>query len=155
MNKEEISQFVEQWLAANHPATFLVDVKVSTSNDIDIELAAPDGVDIDTCVELSRAFEANFDRDKDDYSLQVGSAGITEPFKVWRQYDMNIGNEVEVLASDGKKYRGILDAVTDTTFTVLVATKVKEEGAKKAHIEDVPMTFDIDKVKYTKYYLKF
>lgn len=155
MNKQTIQEFVEHWLEENHPAVFPVDIKISAANDIEIDVAAPDGVDIDTCVELSKAFEEAFDREAEDYSLQVGSAGITEPFKVWRQYDMNIGNEVEVLASDGKKYRGVLDAVGENSFTVLVPTKIKEEGSKKARIEDVPMTFEMDKVKYTKYMLNF
>lgn len=155
MEKEPIRAFAEQWLETHHPAVFLVDVKVSPANDIDIEMAAPDGVDIDTCVELTHAIEEAFDREKEDYSLQVGSAGLTEPFKVWRQYDMNIGNEVEVLAADGKKYRGVLDQAGQDTFTLLIPTKIKEEGAKKARIEDRPVTFRYDEVKSTRYLLRF
>lgn len=153
IDKNEIANFVESQLDGSE--YFLVEVKVSPANDIEVTIDSPDGVDIDHCVELSRAIEENFDREKEDYSLQLGSAGLTEPFKVRRQYEMHLGDNVEVLAADGKKYRGTLDATDDTGFTIIVAEKVKGEGEKKAHFEDVPRRFDFDKVKYTKYMLEF
>ena len=66
---------------------FLVDVTVSADNVIKVEIDAEDGVDIDFCVELNRFIEANFDREVEDYELEVGSAGLTSPFKVKRQYE--------------------------------------------------------------------
>ena len=75
---------------------FLVDVTVSADNVIKVEIDAEDGVDIDFCVELNRFIEANFDREVEDYELEVGSAGLTSPFKVKRQYEKNLNKEVEV-----------------------------------------------------------
>lgn len=153
IDKNEIADFVNSRLADSD--YFLVEVKVSPANDIEVTVDSPEGVDIDHCVELSRAIEENFDREKEDYSLQVGSAGLTEPLKVRRQYEMHLGDNMEVLAADGKKYRGTLDSLDDTGFTLIIAEKVKAEGEKKAHFEDVPRHFDFDKIKYTKYMLEF
>lgn len=69
-------------------------------------------------------------REPEDYELEVGSAGLTAPFKVRGQYEKNIGNEVEVLATDGKKYRGTLREVTDNGFTVEIRTRVRREGRR-------------------------
>ena len=152
IDKEAISKFVESRLGET--GYFLVEVKISGDNDIEVVVDSPEGVDIDRCVELSRQIEAEFDRDKEDYSLTVGSAGLTEPFRVRRQYEMHVGDDVEVLAGDGKKYRGTLDTVSDDGFTVLVTEKVREEGAKKPKMVQVPHTFSFTEIKYTKYLLQ-
>lgn len=153
MDKEAIIQYVKGRLEGSD--CFLVDVSIGSDNDITIDIDSPNGVDIDRCVELSRGFEHEFDRDVEDYSLTVGSAGLTEPFKVKEQYIMHIGDQVEVLAGDGRKYRGVLAEVGDDTFTVTVAEKMRLEGAKRPVMTDVPHIFRFDQVKYTKYLLQF
>ncbi len=91
---------------------FLVEAKVGSSNDfINIEIDSASGVDIDTCARITRRIEEVFDREAEDYSLEVGSAGLTSPFKVRRQYEKNVGNDVEVLTSDGRKLHGVLESV--------------------------------------------
>lgn len=129
---------------------FLVDVTVSKDNDIVVEIDSDSGVDIDTCVAINNAIDAALDRDVEDYSLQVGSTGLTSPFKVLRQYQKNIGNDVEVL-SGGKKYTGVLESAGEEEFTVTV--QVKEKGQKKSQPQQ--LTFKYAEVKYTKYNLKF
>lgn len=129
---------------------FLVDVTVSKDNDIVVEIDSDSGVDIDTCVAINNAIDAALDRDVEDYSLQVGSTGLTSPFKVLRQYQKNIGNEVEVLCG-GKKYTGVLESAGEEEFTVTV--QVKEKGQKKPQPQQ--LTFKYAEVKYTKYNLKF
>ena len=129
---------------------YLVDVTISTDNDIVVEIDSDSGVDIDTCVSINNAIDALLDRDVEDYSLQVGSSGITSPFKVKRQYDKNVGNEVEVLCGS-KKYFGILKSVEDESFTI--ETPVKVKGEKKPQMQ--ALTFKYSEIKYTKYNLKF
>ncbi len=129
---------------------YLVEVTISKDNDIVVEIDSDSGVDIDTCVAINNAIDAVLDRDVEDYSLQVGSSGITSPFKIKRQYDKNIGNEVEVLCGS-KKYTGLLVKTDDDSFVVEV--QVKEKGDKKPHTELI--TFKYLEVKYTKYNLKF
>lgn len=136
---------------------FLVDVSVDTSNRIVVEIDSDTGVDIDTCASVTRAIEATFDRDAEDYELEVGSAGLTSPFKVKRQYDKNVGNEVEVLTKDGRKLHGTLGSVDDDgkRFTILVKEKVKEPGKKRPVEVETPLILDVESTKYVKYQINF
>ena len=129
IDKTEIRRLVDEAIAATD--AFVVDIIVSTGNDIVIELDSPTGVDLDFCAELNRKLQEEFDRQDENYSLEVGSASLTAPFKVKGQYEKNIGNEVEVLTRDGKKLKGILTAVADDDFTIEITRKVKEPGAKR------------------------
>lgn len=135
--------------------TFLVDVTVNPGNTIIVEVDSKSGVSIDECVQLTHLIEDNFDREKEDYELEVGSAGLTSPFKVKAQYEKNIGNEVEVLTSNGKKIKGILKSATDDGFTVTVSKKIKKEGEKRSTLTEEDETFLYDEIKYTKYLIQF
>ena len=83
IDKNIVKSFVEEWLAEKE--YFLVDVEISTDNKIVVEIDHADGVWIEDCVELSRYIEDRLDRDKEDYELEVGSAGLGQPFKVHQQ----------------------------------------------------------------------
>ena len=135
---------------------FLVDVAISADNHIVVEIDSYEGsVSIDNCVAITRAVEQAFDRDKEDYELEVGSAGLTSPFKVKAQYEKNIGNDVEVLTAQGVKLKGVLSEVGDDTFTIKVAKKVKPEGAKRPVIVEEDVTIKYSETKYTKYLIQF
>jgi ribosome maturation factor RimP len=134
---------------------FLVDITVGSDNRIVVEVDSATGVDIDICAAINRAIEAKFDRDVEDYELEVGSAGLTSPFKVRAQYEKNLGNEVEVLTRDGRKFSGVLTAVDADTFTVEVPRKVKPEGAKRPVIEQQPETVAYANAKSVKYIINF
>lgn len=134
---------------------YLVDVKVNPGNLIEVEIDSDNPVSIEECEKLTREIEKEFDRDKEDYTLEVGSAGITSPFKVRRQYQKYIGQEVETLTKEGKKLSGLLKSVGETDFTISVKEKVKKPDQKRPVIEEVDHTFGYDEVKYTKYILKF
>lgn len=154
IDKQLLTQTVEEALA--NTDAFLVDVRVSPANEIVVEIDSPTGVDIDSCAELTRKIESVFDRDVEDYELEVGSAGLTAPFKVRGQYLKNIGNEVEVLTRDGRKLKGVLKEVADNgDFTVAVPTKVKAEGAKRPTLVDVDTTFAPADCKSVKYVINF
>lgn len=135
---------------------FLVDVAISADNHIVVEIDSYEGsVSIDNCVAITRAVEQAFDRDKEDYELEVGSAGLTSPLKVKAQYVKNIGNDVEVLTTQGAKLKGVLSEVGDDTFTIKVAKKVKPEGAKRPVIVEEDVTIKYSETKYTKYLIQF
>lgn len=155
IDKNEIIRSVEHTI--ENTDAFLVDVKITPDNIITVEIDSPTGVDIDTCVAITRNIEQEFDRDKEDYELEVGSAGITSPFKVKQQYYKNIGNEVEVLTRDGRKLCGTLTEYSDDTdsFTIEIPTKVKVPGKKKPEIVNQPATFAVADVKSVKYNIKF
>ena len=103
------------------------------------------------CVELSRYIESRLDRDKEDYELEVGSAGIGQPFKVLQQYVNHVGSEVEVLTREGRKLQGVLKDAGEDNFTVTIQKKVKPEGAKRPHMEPEDVTLGYGDINYTKY----
>ena len=102
IDKTALSETVQK--AISGTSLFLVDIQVNPGNAIVVEIDSPDGVDIDTCAEITRKIEAEFDRDVEDYELEVGSAGLTSPFKVKGQYLKNIGNQVEILTKEAERY---------------------------------------------------
>ncbi|MEJ8768439.1 ribosome assembly cofactor RimP [Prevotella sp. HCN-7019] len=153
IDKNVVKGIVEQWLEDKD--YFLVDVEVSPDDKIVVEIDHADGVWIEDCVELSRFIEDHLSRDEEDYELEVGSAGLGQPFKVPQQYACFVGKEVEVLDGDGRKVKGVLKSVDGNTFVVSVAEKVKVEGKKRPQIVEVDHTYEMDKVKYTKYLINF
>lgn len=153
ISKAKVTEIVNEWLAEKE--YFLVDVSVSADNCVSVEIDHADGVWIEDCVLLSRHIEANLDRDVEDYELEVGSAGIGQPFKVLRQYINHIGKEVEVLAKDGKKYRGIMARADEAEFAVTIQVKEKPEGAKRPVLVGKEYAWRYEDVKYTKYLIKF
>ncbi|MBQ1774539.1 MAG: ribosome assembly cofactor RimP [Prevotella sp.] len=153
ISKQKIEELVSQWLQGKD--YFLVDIAISSDNKIVVEIDHADGVWIDDCVELSRFIEERLDRDEEDFELEVGSAGLGQPFKVEQQYQNHIGKEVEVMQADGKKVKGLLKAVDGRQFTVSVKEKVKVEGKKRPELQNVDHQYDMDEVKYTKYLISF
>lgn len=153
IDKQLLTQTIEQ--AIEGSSIFIVDIKINPGNAIVVEIDSPENIDIDTCASITRKIEAVFDRDAEDYELEVGSAGLTAPFKVKGQYLKNIGNEVEVLTRDGRKMQGTLTAVGDDDFTIEVAKKVKGPGAKRPSIIMEPITLEISNTKSVKYLINF
>ncbi|MBQ4291925.1 MAG: ribosome assembly cofactor RimP [Muribaculaceae bacterium] len=134
---------------------FVVDIRVGAGNSIVVELDSDTRLDIDTCARVTRAVEAVFDRDVEDYDLEVGSAGLTSPFKVRRQYEKNLGNRVEVLTADGRKLAGVLARVGDDGITLEIPVKTKIEGKKRPQIVETPFDIPFDNIKQAKYIIEF
>ena len=153
IDKKELIAVVERAIADSK--MFVVDVTVSGDNVIDVALDSMESITIDDCIAVNDAVHAAFDQNVEDYELTVGSYSLTEPFKVLKQYQKNLGGEVEVLTADGKKIHGTLSEVTEEEFTVTVSTKMKVEGKKRPEMVDVPHTYKYNEVKYTKNVLKF
>ena len=153
IEKSAVSQIVDEWLEGKD--YFLVDVTVSPDNRIVVEIDHAEGVWIEDCVELSRYIESRLDREKEDFELEVGSAGIGQPFKVLQQYVIHIGCQVEVLTRAGEKIEGVLKSAGEKEFVVEVDKKIKPEGAKRPKTVQEEMTFGYDEIKYTKYLISF
>lgn len=153
IDKNVVKKLVEEWLQDKE--YFLVSIEISPDDRIVVEIDHADGVWIEDCFALSKYIEDHLNRDEEDYELEVGSAGLGQPFKVPQQYINFIGKEVEVLDADGKKVKGILKAVEGNDFTVGVEEKVKVEGKKRPVKQEVDHVYQMDKVKYTKYIISF
>ena len=115
INKDVVKAAVEEWLSQND--YFLVDVDMTPDGRIVIEIDHADGVWIEDCAALSRFLQERLGEELGEYELEVGSAGIGQPFKVVQQYINHIGKEVEVLAADGKKYQGVLQSGVAALYT--------------------------------------
>ena len=155
ITKENVRQLVEEWLQGGD--YFLVDIQMTDDDRIVIEIDHADGVWIEDCADLSRFLQEKLGEELGDYELEVGSAGIGQPFKVVEQYRNHVGKEVEVLTADGKKLQGILKEVSEdgSQFTVTVKEKQQVEGKKRPVLVDVDKTFAVNAVKYCKYLLNF
>ncbi len=152
IDKKLLSQIVNNWL--HNTEYFLVDITIDNNSRIIVEIDHKNGVWIEDCAKLSNFIQQHLKRHEQDYELEVGSAGLGQPFKVHRQYENHIGKNVEVLTQDGKKFRGILKDVNTTTFTLTIKEKQKEQGKKKAKIVNIDKVFNMDNIKYTKYCFK-
>lgn len=153
IDKELIEKIIVEELSGT--SMFLVEVAIRPGNKIIVEVDKDSGVSIEECMALSRKIESHLDRDVEDFELEVGSAGLTSPLKMPRQYEKNIGNEVEVLTKDGRKLQGVLKSNDDKGFVVLVERLEKPEGAKRKIIVEEELEFGYDEVKHTKYLIRF
>ena len=129
IEKNLVKNYVEEWLEGKE--YFLVEVNISADDRIEVLIDHAEGVWIEDCADLSRHIESCLSRDEEDYELEVGSAGLGQPFRVRRQYEIHIGQEVETQLRDGHKYRGTLLSVNEESFQLNIQQKVKEEGKKR------------------------
>ena len=154
ITKETLKTLVEEWLAKGD--YFLVDIQMDGGDDrIVIEIDHADGVWIEDCAELSRFLQEKLGEELGDYELEVGSAGLGQPFKVAQQYVNHVGDNIEVIDATGKKMTGVLKSVDGRQFVMTTQEKLIPEGKKRPVKVDVDKTFSMDEVKSTKYLLTF
>ncbi len=134
---------------------FVVECSVSPANEIELTIDSDKSVAIDTCVELSRAIEAELDREEEDFSLMVASAGIGSELKSLRQYRKLVGRSVEVLLLNGIKILARLDEVTDEGITLFYEEKQAVEGHKRKQLVQVSHPYPFSEIKYTKEWIDF
>ena len=154
ITKETLSTLVEEWLQSQS-GYFLVDIEMSDDDRIVIEIDHADGVWIEDCADLSRFLQEKVGDEMGDYELEVGSAGLGQPFKVEQQYVNHIGDNVEVVDAEGHKMTGVLKDVEGRVFTLTTQEKRVPEGKKRPIKVSVDKTFSMDEVKSTKYLLAF
>ena len=150
LDKQQLQNWIDEYLKGTEYE--LITLTVSAANDILVEVDRLAGVDVDFCAELNRYLVDKLG--EEDYSLEVGSVSLTDPFKTKMQYQKNLGHDVEVLI-EGKKVRGQLVSVDEETFSVEVEEKVKDENSKRPVKRMVTYTWRYDEPKYVKYDLKF
>lgn len=154
ITSEALSGAIANYL--NDNGLFLVDIEISKDNDITIAIESRDAdVKIDNCIDIDHIISGVFDRDVEDYSLTVTSAGLDQPFKVLDQYLKFVGSEVEVVVKGEGKMKGILTAASPEGFEVTVSKMVKVEGSKKKVQQDTVTAFAYDNVKSCKPVIKF
>lgn len=150
LDKQQLQNWIEEYLKGTDYE--LITLSVSAANDILVEMDRLAGVDVDFCAELNRFLVEKLG--DADYSLEVGSVSLTDPFKTKMQFEKNLGHDVEVLV-EGKKLRGQLVSVDDETFSVDIEEKVAVEGKKRKETQIITHTWKYSEPKYVRYDLKF
>ncbi|MAM28312.1 MAG: ribosome assembly cofactor RimP [Flavobacteriaceae bacterium] len=114
--RKKVEELLNQALAEK-PSLFLIDLSISEANQIRVVLDGDQGVSVQDCIDVSRAIEHNLDREEQDFSLEVHSAGVSEPLSLVRQYKKNIGRNLQVKTAE-ETIEGELVAVTDDSVTL-------------------------------------
>lgn len=153
IDKDKVKALALEWLEGKD--YFLVDATVDKDNKITVEIDHKDGVWIEDCCELSRFIEEHFDRDVEDFELEVGSAGIGQPLKVLQQYINSIGYDVELLTAEGKKMEGCLKSADEQGIVVTVTEKQRVEGKKRPQMVEVDKAFKYEELKWVKNIIDF
>ena len=154
MNVSEIIDAISSEIVAR--GCYIVDVSISKENDIEITIESEEGrVELDDCVAVSRYFETQFDREKEDYSLTVTSAGLDQPFKVLKQYIKAVGKKVEVQLKGGKKMVAALEAADEESITLRYSQKEAVEGKKKKEVVEHVDRFTMDQVNSVRPFIEF
>jgi ribosome maturation factor RimP len=135
---------------------YLVEVTVSKDNDVEVTIESEEGkVELEDCVAISRFFETKFDRETEDYSLTVTSAGLDQPFKVFKQFEKAVGKKVEVQLKGGRKMVAVLEAADQESITLKYSQKEALEGKKKKEIVEHVDRFTMDQVNSVKPFIEF
>lgn len=153
ITKEDVLAIVKQKVEAD--GNFIVEVDVSSSNEIRIVVDSESGIPISYCEEIDALVETNLDREKEDYSLEVSSAGICAEFKVFGQFRKNIGNKVEVTMPNGAWVRGVLIDADEAGFDIETEEKKKVEGEKKKQVVKTVTHYDLADVKSVRDIIEF
>ena len=154
MNVPEIIDAIGSEIVARN--CFLVDISVSKDNDIVLTIESENGkIELEDCVSLSRFFESRFDREVEDYSLTVSSAGLDQPFKVLKQYLKAVGTKVEVQLKGGKKMVALLTAADAEGITLKYSVKEAVEGKKKKELVEHEDRFTMDQVNSVRPFIEF
>ena len=132
IEREFIEAIVNQNL--DPVSEFLVELNITTGNKITVLIDGDNGITIDQCVKISKAIEGSLDREKEDFELEVSSAGLSSPLKLLRQFTKNIGKNVDIVLKTGEKYKGQLTSASENHFTIEYQEKELVEGKKRKQL---------------------
>ena len=153
MKKERIQHLVDEFLN-KHKEIFLVSLKIGVGNHVEVLIDSFQGIKMGDCVKLSRYIEGSLDRDEEDFALQIASAGLSEPFKVFKQYEKNIGRKVDVKLKGGEKIMGTMLSVEEGKGIIL-ESKNREKIGKKKQVVVKQHELDFKQIDQTKIVISF
>ncbi|MGX1928736.1 ribosome assembly cofactor RimP [Flagellimonas sp. 2504JD4-2] len=142
MLKERVTSLLNKALE-EHPSLFLIDFTVGGDNTIRVVLDGDEGVNLQDCMNVSRAIEHNLDRDEEDFSLEVTSAGAASPLQLPRQYKKNIGRKLKVRTGEEELEGNLIQATEDSITLEWKAREPKPVGKGKVTVQkkrDIPFS---------------
>lgn len=156
IDKAVIQELLDQKIEETGEKFFIVDLNINGANKITVELDHEENpVSIEDCIQFSRQIEGNLDREEQDFELEVASAGLSNPFKVHKQYIKNIGRTVKLLLKSGKTVEGELKEVTNDLINIEYTKREKVEGKKKKVDVTVNEEYSFNDINQTKLVITF
>ena len=149
----KVTEIAERHLAGSD--MFVVECKATPMGEIELLIDSDTAVKLEDCAALNRAIEAELDREVEDYSLMVASAGIGSELKLLRQYHKILGSSVEVLLKDGIKLLAKLENANEQGIAISYEEKQLVEGKKRKQTVQVSKSYAWEEIKYVKEYLDF
>lgn len=152
------NQKVEDFLSLvlkQHSNIFLVDLKISNDKSIKIILDGDKEVNVKDCIDISRSMEGALDRDQEDFSLEVASAGVGSPLKFPRQYHKNLGRKLEVISTEGLKFEGDLTHVKEDAIELQWKQRETKRIGKGKVTVTKKKTILFDEISQAKVMIKF
>ena len=133
--RKKVEELLNQTLQEND-TLFLIDFSISEANHIRVIIDGDNGVTVEDCMLVSRAIENNLDREEEDFSLEIMSAGVSEGLKLPRQYAKNVGRDISVKTTSSEKIEGTLVEVNDDSIKLTwKAREPKPVGKGKVTVE--------------------
>ncbi len=132
--KEKVNTLITEALSEKQ-SLFLIDVTITDAFKVIVTLDGDQGVALQDCIDISRAIENNLDREEQDYSLEVASAGVSSPLKNVRQYKKNIGRTLIVKTAEEKIEAELVDATDDFVILSWEAREPKKIGKGKETVQ--------------------
>ena len=152
--KDRIQELVVEALEKN-TSLFLIDLTISEDHKIKVIIDGDQGVTLNDCIEVSRAVEHQLDRDETDFSLEVTSAGATEPLKNTRQYLKNIGRKLKVKTNEGEVIEGVLTDAQAESIKLSWKTREKKPVGKGKITVQKEKILDHEEIKEAKVMITF
>ncbi|WP_405211054.1 ribosome assembly cofactor RimP [Dokdonia sp. Asnod2-E02] len=154
MLKEKVTNLLQEALDEN-PNLFLISLDIQGNNEVKIIIDGDTGVRVEDCMAVSRKVEHNLDREEEDFSLEVMSAGATSPLKIPRQYKKNVGRHLEVKKEDGSQVEGLMTDATEADVTLTWKTREpKPVGKGKVTVQKIE-TIPYSEIVQAKVMIKF
>ncbi|RXG29411.1 ribosome assembly cofactor RimP [Leeuwenhoekiella palythoae] len=154
MLKEKVTALLQEAFE-EYENLFLIDLKIKGNNEIVVVIDGDQGVTVQDCINVSRKVEHNLDREEEDFSLEVMSAGATEPLINIRQYKKNEGRDLEVVLQDGSKITGNLIQVHDEGIVLFWKERVPKEVGKGKMTVEKEEVIAFEAIKQAKVKIKF
>ena len=154
INKSKIETLIAERINEISSTLYLIDLQISSGNNINVEIDKKKGnVSIEECISISRNIEHNLDRELEDFSINVSSAGLDKPFRHLNQYKKNQGKNVKIKTKDQKEYKGILKEINPNEIILETSKKIKVKKKNVLSVENINIAFD--QIKETKIIISF
>ena len=153
LEKKVIRELAQERIDELNNDLYIVDINISDSNKIKVEVDGLKGISIKECVSISRNIEHNLDREIQDFELEVTSPGLDQSFKVPEQYLKNVGRTVMIKLNTGEEIKGALKEVKENNVCIEAKKRIKE-GKKKKSIKEI-VNLSLEDIKETKVVIAF